>query len=179
MISAKPKKSTHRRLKSTSPKKSKNRIYDYNNKKKDFILAIEEIKQIYTKLFANPNNLILNQLKSDNLKIYMNLLNPKDLLALSIILSKYFYFSSIELGSHDPKKGDEEETKIKKKEKYLFQNEKDKKNKENEIIQNINKIITSLGKNLFSSKKLSNLSLFGLNLEKKSFRKYIPGAGQE
>ena len=52
MISAKPKKSTYRRLKSTSPKKSKNRFYDYNSKKKDYILAIEEIKQIYTKLFS-------------------------------------------------------------------------------------------------------------------------------
>ena len=34
MISGKSKKTTHRRLKSTSPKKSKNRFYDYNNKKK-------------------------------------------------------------------------------------------------------------------------------------------------
>jgi hypothetical protein len=168
MISAKPKKSTYRRLKSTSPKKSKNRFYDYNSKKKDYILAIEEIKQIYTKLFANPSNLILNQLKSDNLKIYINLLNQKDLLALSIILSKYFYFSSIELASRDPNKGDEEETKIKKKEKYLYQNEKDKKNTDNEKNQTIQKIITSLGKNLFSSKNLNNLSLFGLNLEKKT-----------
>ena len=168
MISAKSKKSTNRRLKSTSPKKSKNRFNDYTNRKKDNLSAIEEAKHLYAKLFSNPNSLMINQLKYDKLNVYMNLLNSKDILILSIIISKYFYFRSIELGSRDPNKGEEEDTKIKNREKYIYQNEKDKKNKENEKNQSIDKIIKSLGKNLFSSRKLNNLSLFGLNLEKKT-----------
>ena len=73
MISSKSKKSTHRRrLKSTSPKKNKNKFYDYNNKKRENILAIEESKKLYTKLFSNPSNIIMNQLKGENLKIYVN-----------------------------------------------------------------------------------------------------------
>ena len=91
MYSSKIKKSSKRRLKSTSPKKSKNRYYDYN-KKKDNILALEESKKLYTKLFANPSNIVINQLKGDELKIYTNSFTPKDILVLSIILSKYFYF---------------------------------------------------------------------------------------
>ena len=34
MISSKTKKSSHRRLKSTSPKKNRNKYFNYNNKKK-------------------------------------------------------------------------------------------------------------------------------------------------
>ena len=85
MISSKSKKSTHRRrLKSTSPKKNKNKFYYYNNKKRENILAIEESKKLYTKLFSNPNNIIMSQLKGENLKIYVNSFSPKDILVLSI-----------------------------------------------------------------------------------------------
>ena len=167
MISSKSKKSTHRRLKSTSPKKNKNKFYDYNNKKRENILAIEESKKLYTKLFCNPSNIIMNQLKGENLKIYVNSFSPKDILVLSIILPKYFYFNSIELGSYDPIKGEENDSKKKKKEQYLYQNEKDKKNKENEKIQSTIKILTSVGKNLISSKKILHLSLFCFNIDKK------------
>ena len=38
---------------------------------------------------------------------------------------------------------------------------------ENEKIQSINKILIAIGKNLISSKKIFNLSLFGFNIEKK------------
>ena len=127
MIFSKAKKSSHRRLKSSSPTKNRNKYSDYNNKKKDNILAIEESKQLYTKLFSNPNNILLNQLKGEDLKIYINSFNQKDILVLSILLSKYFYFSSIELGLYDPNKGDEEKSINQKKEKYIYQNEKEKK----------------------------------------------------
>ena len=166
MYSSKIKKSSKRRLKSTSPKKSKNRYYDYN-KKKDNILALEESKKLYTKLFANPSNIVINQLKGDELKIYTNSFTPKDILVLSIILSKYFYFHSVELGSSDPNKNEEDNAKQKKKEKYLYQNENDRKNKENEKIQTTNKILSSIGKNLLKTKNLFNLSLYAFNIDKK------------
>ena len=63
-------KKAHKRLKSTSPKKNRNRYALYNSKKKESLLAIEETKKLYTKLFSNPNNIIINQLKGENIKVY-------------------------------------------------------------------------------------------------------------
>ena len=59
---------------------------------------------------------------------------------------------------------------MKKKEKYLYQNEKEKKekkNKENEKIQTKSKTLSSIDKNLFSSKHIFNLSLFAFDIDKK------------
>jgi hypothetical protein len=167
MLFSKVKKSSQGRLKSTSPKKNRNKYYDYNNKKKEFVSAIEESKKLYTKLFSNPSTIVINQLKGEDLKIYINSFNLKDILVLSIILSKFFYFQSLELGSHDPNKGEEQDEKQKKKENYLYQNENERKKRENEKIQSTNKILNGVGKNLFSSKKIFNLSLFGFNIDKK------------
>ena len=174
MIQSKIKKPLNRRLKSSSLKKNNNKYYNYNNKKKDNILAIEESKKLYTKLFSNPNSLVLNQLKGEELKIYINSFNPKDILVLSIILSKYYYFHSIELGGFNPNKGEQDNEKNKK-DKFIYQNEKDKKNKENEKAQSINKILIGIGKNLLSSKKIYNLSLFGFNIDKKISDKISQG----
>ena len=175
MIQSKIKKPLNRRLKSSSLKKNNNKYYNYNNKKKDNILAIEESKKLYTKLFSNPNSLVLNQLKGEELKIYINSFNPKDILVLSIILSKYYYFHSIELGGINPNKGEQDNEKNNKKDKFIYQNEKDKKNKENEKAQSINKILIGIGKNLLSSKKIYNLSLFGFNIDKKISEKISQG----
>ena len=175
MITSKSKKTTHRRLKSTSPKKAKNRFYEINNKKRENMLAIEESKKLYTKLFSNPNNLLLNQLKNDHLRIFAGSFNAKDILVFSIIISKFYYFRIMELGTYDPNKGEEDELKRKKKEKYLYQNDKERKSKENEKVQSINKILASLGKNLEHSKKLTTLSLFSFNFDKKSSENITQG----
>ena len=159
-------KKPHRRLKSTSPKKSRDRNILYNSKKKENILAIEETKKLYTKLFSNPSNIIINQLKGDSLKIYTNSFQPKDIQILSIIIAKYFYFNSIQLGTYDPEKGDDNK-KQKKKDKYIYQNEKERRSMENEKLLATHKILMNLGKNLYTSQKIFNLSLFGFNLDKK------------
>ena len=159
-------KKSHKRLKSTSPKKNKNRYALYNSKKKESLLAIEDTKKLYTKLFSNPNNIILNQLKGDNIKVYINAFLPKDIQILSIIISKYFYFNSIQIGAFDPEKG-EDSKKQKKKDKYIYQNEKERKSMENEKNLATNKILMNIGKNLYSSQKIFDLSLFGFNLDKK------------
>ena len=65
------KKPSRRRVKSTSPIRNKNKSTIYNNKKKDNILAIEESKKLYLKLFANPSTIVTNQLKGEELKIYL------------------------------------------------------------------------------------------------------------
>ena len=161
-----PTKKSHRRLKSSSPKKNRNKYIMYNSKKKESISAIEEAKKIYTKLFSNASNIIINQLKGDNLKIFINSLQPKDVQVMSIIISKYFYFNSIQLAAFDPEKGDENK-KQKKKDKYIYQNEKERKTMENERLLATNKILMNIGKNLNSSKKIFNLSLFGFKIDKK------------
>ena len=159
-------KKSHRRLKSTSPKKNRNRFFMTNSKNKESIMAIEDTKKLYNKLFANPNNLILNQLKGENLKIFINVFQPKDIQIISAIISKYFYFNSIQLGTFDPDKG-EEAQKQKKREKYIYQNEKERRVMENERLLATDKILINLGKNLFLSKKIFDVSLFGFNLDKK------------
>ena len=161
-----PPKKTHKRLKSTSPKKNRNRYALYNSKKKESILAIEETKKLYVKFLANPNNIILNQLKGDTLKLYLNAFTPKDIQILSIIISKYFYFNSIQIFAFDPEKG-EDAKKQRKRDKYIYQSEKERKNMENEKLLATNKVLMTVGKNLFSSNKILNLSLFGFNFDKK------------
>jgi hypothetical protein len=165
MISSK--KPSKRRVKSSSPIRNNNKSNIYTNKKKDNILAIEESKKLYLKFFSNPSTTVTNQLKGEDLKIYLNKLNPKDISVLSIILSKYYYFKSIEIASSDPTKTKNYDPNMKKREKIFYQNEKERKSKENEKNQIINKILASIGKNLFSSKKISNISLYNLTIDKK------------
>lgn len=119
-----------------------------------------------------------NQLKGEELKIYLNSLNPKDISVLSIIISKYYYFKSIEIASSDPTKMKNYDVNMKKREKFSYQNEKERKSKENEKIQINNKILSSIGKNLLSSKTISNISLYNLNIDKK-FLKIFPKEFQE
>ena len=107
-------KKSHRRLKSSSPKKNKNRYIILNSKKKESIAAIEEAKKLYTKLFSNSSNLLINQLKGDNLRIFINSFQPKDVQVMAIILSKYFYFTSIQLAAFDPEKAEDNKKQKKK-----------------------------------------------------------------
>ena len=153
-----PSKKSHRRLKSTSPKKNRNRYNINDSKKKESLLAIEEAKKLYTKLFSNPSNIILNQLKGDFIKIFINSFQPKDVQILSMIISKYFYFNSIQIGAYDPEKGDDSKNQ-RKKDKYIYQNEKERKSMENEKLLATNKILMSIGKNLLYSKKMFDILL--------------------
>ena len=123
------KKPSKRRVKSSSPNRNNNKSNIYTNKKKDNILAIEESKKLYLKFFANPSTAVTNQLKGEELKIYLNSLNPKDISVLSIILSKYYYFKSIEIASSDPTKTKNYDVNMKKREKFLYQKEKERKKK--------------------------------------------------
>ena len=99
MISSK--KPSRRRVKSTSPIRNKNKSTIYNNKKKDNILAIEESKKLYLKLFANPSTIVTNQLKGEELKIYLKfflriissfLLMTKFYLLIEFSHFLYFFF---------------------------------------------------------------------------------------
>ena len=46
------------------------------------MLTLEESKKLYSKLLSNPSNIVINQSKGGDLKIYMNAFNPKDILVL-------------------------------------------------------------------------------------------------
>ena len=126
MISSK-KKLSKRRFKSTSPNRNKNKYYDYNNQKKDNILAIEESKKLYLKFFENPSTTVINQIQGEDLKLNLNVLNLKDISVLSIILSKFFYFKSIELVSSDSKNS-KNNLQLKQKVRNIYKNVKEGKN---------------------------------------------------
>ena len=121
--------------------------------------AIEDYKKICVKTYTSPNNIIIFQLRSEQLNIYLNTLSLKDINAFSKIISKYNYFKHIQLGPFDPSKGDPSTSK-KSKDNYNFENQsKNKKQIENENQKMLIQISTSISKNLSLSPNLVTLSL--------------------
>ena len=138
-------------------------------KKNEKFLCIEECKKLYQKYYSYPSSSLLKQLNENNLKIYLEQLNSKDISVISILLSKYFFIQQIEFSLNDPNKTEpkpkrkiykpiilskEEKTKI----------EKEKKNRLRDIKNMINKIIISLGNHLSSSKSIISLSINNIEL---------------
>ena len=121
--------------------------------------AIEDYKKICVKTYTSPNNIIIFQLRSEQLNIYLNTLSLKDINAFSKIISKYNYFKHIQLGPFDPSKGDPSTSK-KSKDNYNFENQsKNKKQIENENQKMLIQISTSISKNLSLSPNIVTLSL--------------------
>ena len=82
---------TSQNIESSSPKSRKKSV-KINQK------AIEEYKKMCVKSYGSPSSLIINQLRSDKLNIFLDSFNLKDINTLSKILNKYTYFLHIKLG---------------------------------------------------------------------------------
>ena len=141
-------------------------------KKNEKFLCIEECKKLYQKYYSYPSSSLLKQLNENNLKIYLEQLNSKDITVLTILLSKYFYFQQIEVSLNDPNKTEPKPKRKIYKPIILSKEEKAKIEKEKKIrlrdIKNmINKIIISIGNHLSSSKSIISLSLNNIELTEK------------
>ena len=79
---------TSQNIESSSPKSRKKSV-KINQK------AIEEYKKMCVKSYATPSSVIINQLRSDKLNIFLDSFNLKDINTLSKILNKYTYFFHI------------------------------------------------------------------------------------
>ena len=114
----------------SSPKNNTARIYNNKSKskpkknivKKDSKISSYELcKMLYQKNYANPNPLLLSQIKEENLNIILSNLTPTDLLIISEIFKKYFYFKQIEISPYNSLRQD------------FSSNKKYKSNKEKQV----------------------------------------------
>ena len=124
---------------------------------------------------------MINQLKKDKLNIYLNNLKTKDLIIISKILTKYFFFKHIELSPFDPEKEDcIKKRKNRLKEIPSTKNEFSKFTKpknaiEKEKNQNIHKIIMGISRYLSLSDNIISLSFNSILISKDSARYLAQG----
>ena len=142
----------------SAPKKYINRASNpksQKTKKKNIKLqAYEFCKKLYQKYYANPNIYLLNQLKDNYLTLYLNHLSIKDISIMNEILFKYFYFQQIELSSKDPQKSESTNKR--------YRNNKEIREKQENLRNMTNKIIIGISKHLSLSKIILNLSISDL-----------------
>ena len=164
MNSLKSKNSNKQRVKSSSANKiGKN----YNFNRKESLKAIEEIKKFYSKYYSSVNSQLINLIKNEDLIINLNLFNSKDIIILSFILMKYYYFKSIHISKNEQKKPNTNVKKNQKNDKYPNPNPKEQKLREYERKEALKQLLKGIGKNLYSCKKLTNLTLFDFTIDKK------------
>ena len=141
-------------------------------------IAIKECKELYLKNCSKLNPYVINQLKKDKFNIYLNNLKSKDLIIISKILTKYFYFKHIELSPFDPEKEDcakKRKNRLKDipSSKIEFSKlSKPKTSIEKDKNQNIYKILKGISKYLTLSDNIISLS-FNSILISKDAAKYL------
>ena len=155
----------------SSPKNNTARTYKKNNNKKLFkkepkSLAFDYCKKLYQKNYSNPNPIVLNLLKDENLSIYLNNISSLDVTILNEILKKYNYFKQIEISPFTSLKS---ESAIKKLKLGNKDNIKENKEKLEKLRDKINKIMIGISKHLSKSNNIISLSIINLEL----YSKYI------
>ena len=155
-----------------------------NEIKKKIQLAIEDAKKYYQIYYANPNPLFINQLRTQTINILLSNYSLNDILVIKKILQKYSYFNDITLSSFEPQKKNKQWNKNNSKDREPITEgeknrmDKEKRAKEIEKINMINKIIIGIGKNLSLSgdtgeedkknyNNLQSLTINYLNFDKK------------
>ena len=148
------------------PLRSKSITLTNINKNKERISAIEDTKKYYQVYYSNPNPIFLSQLKTETLNIFLSYYNLNDISVINKILKKYNYFETINLGPYDPKKKKEKTERIRNgkarepiTEGEKYKKDKEKRDKEIEILNIKNKIIVGIGKHLSLSKNIKNVSI--------------------
>ena len=157
----------------SSPKNNTARIYNNKSKskpkknivKKDSKISSYELcKMLYQKNYANPNPLLLSQIKEENLNIILSNLTPTDLLIISEIFKKYFYFKQIEISPYNSLRQDFSSNK---KYKTNKENIKENREKQEKLRDKINKIFIAISKHLALSNNLLSLSIINFELYSK------------
>ena len=141
-------------------------------KDKEMPLAIEDTKKFYQIYVASPNPLLLSQLKTESLNIFLSNYNFNDISVINRILKKYTFFKNINLSQSDPQKKTQNIKRIRNEREPITEGEKNKmekeeKMKEVEHINMVNKIIAGIGKHLSLSYNIENLSLSEIKFDQK------------
>ena len=150
--------------------KTSTSFFSRTKKKPEYTEAVEEVKKLYQKYYASPNPLLMSQIKTTKLNIFLNNFNFNDICVINKILNKYFYFEYLTLSPYDPNKKNKDNLKKNNRE-PLTQGEKTKleKQKHDEEIQRkhlINKVTSGIGKHISLTNKLLFFSLINFPLEK-------------
>ena len=150
-----------------------------NNKPKESFLALEEYKKHCVKINSNTNSNFSNQIRSESLKIYLDNYTLSDIMSISKVINKFFYFKNIEIAQYDPKK-DESSSIILKNNKnkqnsnsVITEGEKEKIERENQTLKNsknqISSIIfQSISTHLSQSQKLLSLTFYKINFSEQN-----------
>ena len=70
--------------------------------KKQIVNGVDFYQKLCLKLYYTPNSTFLNSIKQENLKLYLDQYNLKDMNLINKTLGKFFYFKSITVSSKDP-----------------------------------------------------------------------------
>ena len=157
-------------IKSARSKTSSN-FYRKNKKITENQLAIEETKKLYQKYYESPTTMLLSQLKTETLNIFLDNYKFNDITVIAKLLNKYFYFKYLTLAPYDPMKKSPKSKRnnyrgpITEGEKVKL--EKEKRDQEIENLHMINKITLGIGKHLTLSDNLIALSLVNLDISQK------------
>ena len=128
------------------------------------ISSYEFCKKLYQKNYCNPNILIISQLKQNNFKVILNNLSPTDILIVSEILKKYFYFKQIDISPYNSvKQNFPSNTKYK----INKDNNQENKKKLEKYLEKMDKIFLGLSKHLPLTNNLLSLSLVNFELYSK------------
>ena len=126
--------------------------------------SYEFCKKLYQKNYCNPNILIISQIKQTNFKIILNSLSPTDILIVSEILKKYYYFKQIDISPYNSvKQNFPNITKYK----TNKDNNQENKKKLEKYLEKMDKIFLGLSKHLPLTNNLLSLSLVNFELYSK------------
>ena len=140
-------------------KQKKNMIQKDSN-----LSSYEFCKKLYQKNYCNPNILIISQIKQTNFKIILNSLSPTDILIVSEILKKYYYFKQIDISPYNSiKQNFPSNTKYK----INKDNNQENKKKLEKYLEKMDKIFLGLSKHLPLTNNLLSLSLVNFELYSK------------
>ena len=155
----------------TARSKTSSNFYRKNKKITENQLAIEETKKLYQKYYESPNTMLLSQLKTETLNIFLDNYKFNDITVIAKILNKYFYFKYLTLAPYDPMKKSPKSRKNNNREPITegekVKMEKEKRDHEIENMHMINKITLGIGKHLTLSDNLIALSLVNLDISLK------------
>ena len=139
----------------TSRSKTSSNFYRNAKKITENQMAIEETKKLYQKYYENPNPILISQLKTEILNLFLCNFKYNDITVINKILSKYFYFKYITLGPCDPQK---KKPKVPKSgpltEGEKVKLAKEKRDQEIEQMNIISKMTIGLGRHLASTNNL-------------------------
>ena len=122
------------------------------NASKDFLNAIEDYKKLCVKYLISPHPLFNEQITKNQITFYLENYSIKDIIVISQVLSKYFYFKHIKISDKDPNK--KRYCKI-----NYYEIEKEKREKDQK-----NQKITYIKKNIYLIQGISNHIRLSLNL---------------